>query len=467
MTDKLNNCFIEGKMSQVIWRYTLPMFGAILALLAYDLLESSLLAQNSAEILTSLGFTLPITTAMMALAIGTSIRCNNKVVKYACVANAKLNETIVNSLVISALIIVSSSMIALFLADDLLRLLGNNQWQGHTASTQTTATLTQQSNYMTVRYLGWIFLALIWQVNAILRAIGKTNLASGIMLSWLSFKSILVVVLSLPESDYYQVGLVGLSYTHGISDLLFACISLFILQRVTKISLPKFDEFKYALKATKRDGFLVIIQQLITPFSMAVLTAIAASINHSYVAAFALLFRMEALFLLIPLVLTTSMPAIIGTNYWSGYFDRVKQAYRFVFMFIVITQLVVATFLLLNSEFLAKFLCAQTSVTDHIADYLLFVPWGYLGAGCAMVYQSCLNAKGKTLDATIVAISHRLILLLPLAFLGSLATTNEGFFQGIMLGHLLAGVFVIYAFRSKANQDVSSGHFLKKALSTS
>jgi hypothetical protein len=36
------------------------MFGAILALLAYDLLESSLLALNGEQALTALGFTLPI-----------------------------------------------------------------------------------------------------------------------------------------------------------------------------------------------------------------------------------------------------------------------------------------------------------------------------------------------------------------------------------------------------------------------
>ena len=351
MTSKINNCFIEAKMSQVIWRYTLPMFGAILALLAYDLLEASLLAQNSTEILTSLGFTVPITTAMTALAIGTSIRCNNKVVKFACIANAKLNETITSSLVISAIIILSFSFLALIFGDDLLTLLGNNRWQGHTDSTQTSTTLKQQSTYMTVRYIGWFFLALIWQVNSILRALGMTKLASAIMLSWLGFKGILVVVLSLPESDYYQIGLVGITYTHGVSDLLFACISFYFLKRTTKITLPKIAHIKQALNARKRDSFLVMTQQLITPISMAVLTVIAASIDYSYVAAFALLFRMEALFLLLPMVLTTSMPAIIGTNYWSGHFARVKQAYVYIFSFIIITQLMLAAFLFFNSVY--------------------------------------------------------------------------------------------------------------------
>ncbi len=98
MDQELKNWFTQEKISKVIWQSTLPMFGAILALLAYDLLESSLLALNGEQALTALGFTLPITTAITAIAIGMSIITNNKVVKYACLHGDELAKSIVISL---------------------------------------------------------------------------------------------------------------------------------------------------------------------------------------------------------------------------------------------------------------------------------------------------------------------------------------------------------------------------------
>ena len=126
---KKNNKFIVDNITTVIWRCTYPMIGAVLALLAYDLLESSLLALSSADTLAALGFTLPITTAMTALAIGTSICCNNNAVKIACLEKNKLNETITTSLVISSIIILAFTLFALIFGQNILELLGYDNWQ--------------------------------------------------------------------------------------------------------------------------------------------------------------------------------------------------------------------------------------------------------------------------------------------------------------------------------------------------
>jgi len=190
--------------------------------------------------------------------------------------------------------------------------------------------------------------------------------------------------------------------------------------------------------------------------SMAILTMIAANMGYSYVAAFALLFRLEAIFLLIPMVLTTSLPAIIGTNFWSGHIERVKQAYLLVFGLVMIAQVSIAGLLLLNSDFIASFICPQDEVVLHLKAYLFWVPWGYMGAGCAIVYQSCLNAEGKSVQASLVGIMHRLLFLLSFTLIGTWIATEQSFYQGIMLGHLAGGLFVFYLFYKK---HLANGHY--------
>lgn len=451
--NQAKSCFTDDTISKVIWRYSLPMFAAVVALLGYDLLESSLLAQNSLNTLTALGFTLPITISMTAIAIGTSIRCSNKAIKFACLNQPLLKQTISTALITSTMLIVSFAAVAAIFSQELLNVLGNQSWQVFPESQELTTLIQQQNDYLLVRFLSWGFLGLIWQCNAIFRALGEIRIASHLMVSWLVFKSILAIALLSPTSPLFQEGLAGLSFIHGITDTVFALISLGLLSQKVALRLPSLTAISHSIRQPKLDATIIVIQQLITPLSLAILTIIAAKIDSAYIAAFAILFRVEAVILLLPMILTTSMPAIIGTNYWSGYNERVKKAYRLIFTTIVIIQLCIALMVCYYSDFLARILCPQTGVLAHLENYFIWVPWGYAAAGCAIVYQSCLNAKGKTIQAIFIAIAHRIILLLPLTTFGSMMSPSKGLFQGMLLGHIGVGLLVLLMFKLSNKQS--------------
>ncbi|MCJ8321983.1 MAG: MATE family efflux transporter [Colwellia sp.] len=450
MEQQLKNWFTQGNLHQVIFKTSMPMVGAILALFSYDLLESTLLAFNGEDVLTALGFTLPITTAIAAIAIGTSIRTNNKVVKQACLQQDKVATTIVSSIVSSMFLISFLSLLFYLVNDFLLATLGSTSWS---ASSDNLSDITDsQQTYLNARYLGWLFLTVIWQVNGVFRALGKSALASALLFAWLLTKSLLAIVLLTPESSWHLVGLSSLAVNHLTIDLLFAVISMVLLINKVPLKWPskaQFREIYFSPSTDNLAGLIVISQQLITPISFALLTMIAASIDSTYIAAFAIILRMESLFLLIPMVLTASMPCIIGINYWSGRIDRVKAAYFITFAVIVLSQSLIAILLYLNSDMLSYFVCSETSVARFISSYLTWVPLGYIGAGCAIVYQSCLNSEGKTLIASTIGITHRLLFLLPMALLGTVIDTENSFFQAIMFGHLLSGGYVIYLFKKQ------------------
>lgn len=446
MTVKDHTSLLEGKISSIIWRNSQPMFMAILLLLMYELLESGLIALSSTATLTAFGFTVPITAAMTALAVGTSIRCNNKVVKSACLEKNNLGRNISQTLIISALTLVIFTILALVFSEQLLHLLGNNNWLSSEEAIKAPQLAVEQSSYINNRYFSWLFLGAVWQINGILRALNFSQLASNIMVAWIVLKGSLALLLLLPQSPWYFDSLVAISLIHAISDISFTLISFYLLQRKVKLSWPSLNEFKTQCKQPKLNSILVIGQQLITPLSLAILTIIAASYNHIYVAAFALIFKLEAIILLIPMALTTSMPAIIGFNYWTGHHDRVKQAYRYMFATVLIAQFVIAIALNYTVDFWANSLCPHDSVTIHLKHYLTWLPWGYIGAGCVIVYQSTLNAKDKAITASVLGIMHRLILLIPLAWFG----LNDGeysLYPALMLAHLSSGFCVLYLFR--------------------
>ncbi|WP_286267393.1 MATE family efflux transporter [Thalassotalea atypica] len=437
------------------------MLGAILALLCYDLFESSLLALSGVNTLAALGFTIPLTTAMTAIAIGLSIRTNNKVVKSGCLERSNVNNVITTSLLMSVLIVGFLALFAYASNAQLLALMGSESWAQTNLSNEKLALVSQQNQYMAARYFGWIFLALIWQVNAILRALGHGVLASNLMLSWLTIKSILASLLLLPSSEFSIVAIKALSYVHVTSDLLFALLSVAILAKKLKLVFPRVNVMKSQLKTPKKDVIVVLLQQLITPVSISLLTIIAASIDYAYVAAFAFILRMESLFLLIPMVLTTSIPAIIGSNYWVGNKQRVVQAYLITFSFIILIQFIIAALLYFYIPSLSHFVCKQDTVVTYISRYFIWVSWGYLSVGCIMVYQSCLNAKGKTMQALVLGVLHRIVLLLLFAYVGSQLALQEDFYQGIEYGHVINAAVSI---NDNFYQGILIGHIVSGLL---
>jgi len=456
-----NLCFYQNKLTHLIWKTSLPMVGAILALLLYELLESSLLALSGADTLTAIGFTLPLTTAMTAVAIGASIRSNNKVIKSACLDNSNLANTIATSLLLSVLLVGSFAILAYVSNQHLLSLLGNNQWLEIKQTSEKFFLAEQQKDYMAARYFSWIFLALIWQVNSILRALGHAILASSLMFAWLTVKAVLAALLLIPSSNIFLGAFSGLTYVHVISDIFIAFVSLIILCKKLKLSFPRLSEIKLQISSPKKNAVIVILQQLVTPLSMGLLTIIAARIDYSYIAAFAFILRMESLFLLVPMVLTTSMPAIVGSNYWVGNKQRVKQAYLITFTAIILSQLIIAVLLFFYSSYLSAFLCSQSTVASYISRYFVWVSWGYLSIGCVMVYQSCLNAKGKSMQALVLGTLHRIVLLLPFAYLGSVYALKNDFYQGMLFGHVIEAAITT---NDHFYQGILAGHIASGLL---
>jgi len=459
-----SHSFTNAPVGMLLWRNSAPMLSAILALFAYDLLESSLLAFQNESTLTAFGFTLPITAAMTALAIGLSIHANNKTVHCNCVEKEKLAQTIVTTLITNTIVVAVFSLLFMLGNEQLLFVTGNANW---TLATTHQQSIQEQSSYMYLRYLGWVFMALFWQTNAVLRALGWMKIASYLMLGWAITKALLATLILTPQSPLFTEGFSNLAMVHLFSDVLFAAISLLYLFTKIPLVCPHLENFSLKCSTIRIESLLIVLQQFITPISMAALTAIAASLSTDYVAALALLFRLEAIFLIVPMALTTSMPALVGANYWLNKKSRVRSFYQVAFSAVFLIQIAIAILLMTQSHYLSSFVCPHEAIAQHLDNYLKWVPWGYAAAGIAIVFQSCLNAKKKTLQATFLALCHRILFILPLATIGAVSFGDDGFYQGLLLGHLGAVIpvlFLLNRFGYLRNQDTTNNQTLSKGI---
>jgi Na+-driven multidrug efflux pump len=429
------------------------MLLAIFLLFSYDVLESQLLSQISLEALTALGFTVPVTTAMAAFAIAITITTNTAVTKTLSQNIADTSTVVVNALIIAIAISLLLSVLGYWFSENIFQFLGIDYAMlpdsYHLGPRPQLLPLIE--NYMSWRYLGWVFLVLIWQVNSLLRAVGLINHASGIFIFWILSKVILALLLFNDQLSMSASPLETAAIVHFICDAIFASLALYILFQKLSLKSVKWQHISpiETFKQLSIVGLPATLQQILTPLSITLLTILVVSYGQVYVAMLGIIFRLEVLLLLVPMVLTTALPSIIGVNWWSGHYQRVSAFLFHSKVMVLVTQLIVAALLFVYADNVALWFSTNELIQHNIQAYLKIVPIGFVGAGITIICQSSFNATGHYIKASILSVAHRIVLKLSCCYIGLTLNGIEGLFIGILSAHLLSAVITLMlAYRS-------------------
>jgi Na+-driven multidrug efflux pump len=440
---------IQAPASKVLLHMTSPMMVAIFLLFSYDVLESHLLSTISLEALTALGFTVPLTTAMAAYAIAVTIATNALVTKALSQSKANAAKVIVNLIVLTVILSISFAALGYLLNDYIFRFLGIDYAMlpdsYHLGPRPKLMPLIE--SYMQWRYIGWVFLVLIWQINSLLRAVGLVTNASALFICWMTSKILLTLFLFNFTVLSQHAALETAALVHLVADAIFAVISIWLLLK--KLNIKAYGQISIeplnTFKTMSIVGLPATLQQLLTPLSITLLTVMVVSYGQIYVAVLGIVFRLEVLLLLLPMVLTTSLPSIIGVNWWSGHRDRVRWFLFNSKIAVALCQLLIAIALLIWAEHIAAIFSQDQHIQHSIQLYLTIVPIGFVGAGITIICQSSFNATGHFIKASILSLSHRIVLKLSCGYIGIINHGIEGLFIGILCAHLLsAGLALIF-----------------------
>ncbi|WDE07448.1 hypothetical protein SG34_011470 [Thalassomonas viridans] len=447
---------LNAGIKRLILAMTLPLLPAIFLLVSFDLLETCLVSQYGTRALAALAFSAPLTITLAAVAIAASITTNNWICQTVSSNKRALKSNIAAALISSSAVVLLLSAVFYLLTPWILKLLGI-EYAAIPASFHQGARpdlAPWVNDYARLRFLGWIFLALIWQVNGIFRSLGYVHQASWLLTGWMLSKMLLAAVLfydlvpaHLAAGTGQDNPLMAVAQLHLLSDSLFALISVIALMR--KFSLTRDDlraiPWMHAGKQLSAIGLGALFQQSLTPVSIGLLTLIIAGLGADKVAVFGIVIRIEALALLIPVAFTASLPGLIAANWWAGKIKRVRALVSTSFVILILTQLVVAFALFSLQHSISGSLSQDIAVQAGIEDYLTWVPLSFIGSACVMVAMSCFNAMGCKSTAAILGFNTKILILLPLALLGSLLSGLHGLFIGISLANFLM-VFIAWLF---------------------
>lgn len=455
---------LKTSVLKLIIYSSLPIFPAIFLLVAYDLFEITLIAKLCSEHLSALSFSAPITIAMTGFTIALSIATNNWICRVKSETSTYSNDNMMGGLnvnVIRALTVVSLftlfiSLLLYMTTPLIYSVLGTTSSPTSAVDLAVTSLATEYTN---IRLVSWLPLVLIWQCNGILRSLGHIKPASTVLTLWMLSKFALSYILigdgTCAQSS--NSGIMGAGYGHLISDTCFAFVSLLITFRMLGIDNIVIQKIKWrnTFRQISITGLNATLQQLYMPVCIGVLTYFVASIAHEKLPLLSIVFRIEALALLTPMVFTASLPGILAANWWANEYSRVKSFIINSFAIVFIIQIAIALLLFANAQSIFIALNLSNVLKADLDAFLLFVPISLIGAGFVMLTQSYLNAINHATQANVLSLSHKILFTLPLAIIGLYYLSLTGMFIAIAVANMITAFFAVKRLRQLSQQNHS------------
>ncbi len=431
MTQKLG----EGKVLPLVFKLTIPAVVAQLITFLYNVVDRMYVANIKdcgMDALAALGIVLPITLIMLSfsnlIGLGGSARAG---IKLGEGNNDEANKIFNVSAVLLTAIGIFLSVLTFFLAKNIVILFGCPD-----------SAVSLATSYLKIYSLGTVFVMLAQGMNSYITTQGYSGAA---MISVL-IGAVANIALDPLFIFVFDMGVSGASLATVISQFIsFVWITAFFFS--------KKSVFKFRIKDMKWDTRRVfsIVSLGFSPFVMTI-TECAIQIvfnvnlnvstggNKDYTAALTIM--MSALQLIaLPLNgLGYGMQPFVSYNYGKGDAKRLKEGVRDVTIVAFVFTVIVWSLSLAFPKIYAYIFSASDSVKEIVAEYTPLFLMGSIMFFVQMTLQNINVALGQAKSALILAVTRKVILLIPLCYTLTHFIGFKGVYLSEGIADLIAGI---------------------------
>ncbi|QCG49590.1 MATE family efflux transporter [Aeromonas schubertii] len=412
-------------------RMTGPMIVGIVAILAFNLIDTFFIGLLGTEALAAVSFTFPVTFVVTSLIMG--LGAGLSAVLGHTLGQGRHDEAAhftTDALLLTLLMVSSLSLLGAATIDPLFRLLG--------ASDRLIALI---HDYMVIWYLTVPLLALPMVGNAATRATGDTKTPSLVMAVAGLVNGLLDPLLIFGWGPVPALGIKGAAIATSLSWLMAMLVSLRILyrrDRLLLLTLSPWPALKRHWQAVLHVALPAAFTNMLNPLANALLMMIFAGLGTEVVAAYGAASRVEALLLIVMMALSSVLAPFVSQNTGAGNPQRAHAALMLAMRFALLFQLLIYAIIWLLAPWVATLFSTHPVVVETMTRYLHLIPLGYGCQALVMLLASALNGVRASTIALLFNGLRLFGLLLPLAWLGSRQGV-EGIFLGILLANLVAG----------------------------
>lgn len=419
-----------GNESKVILAFSIPLLLGNLFQQIYNLSDSIIVGRLlGKQALASVGFYFQINLLIIAISMGISIGFSILTSKYFGSKNFRNIEKLFStSFIFSLLLSLTIVLLLLFFQKNIFKIL-NIPSQIYK--------LTQL--YYQVMLLGIIPIFLYNAVSGILRGIGDSK---GPMI-FLIASTLLNILLDLIFILNLNMGVKGAAFATVISQLFSLLGSyIYIIKFYPNLNLKLYDFDTNILKYSLKIGIPATMQYLFACLGMIVIQVLINGYGTTYMAAFIIASRIDALAQMPILNLGNALSNFISQNIGAKKTDRIKNGFYSTVKSGSVISITISMLILLNKYTIVSMFTKDTEVINVAINYLKIVSGFYILFAIMQITNGVLIGYRKSLIPMISTIVSLCLIQVPISiylsstklkFLGICIAVPIGWFFGFLI----------------------------------
>ncbi len=436
---------IEGPVLNQLLSLTWPSIGGFLSMIIFNMTDTYFVSLMGTEALAAMGFTFPVVMVIGSASTGISMGAASVISRAMGQGDHyHMKRTATDGVLLSVLFVTIVSAAGLLTMDPLFRFLGA---EGES--------LKLVKDYMFIWYIGAVTVTMPAISDSCLRAVGDMMRPFIVMTVCALLNVVLDPILIFGYFGVPAMGIRGAALATLISRFAGMVTTLSFLHfhaGLVDFSIPKFREVRESWSRILHVGIPATMTQLLLPLSRSFLTKMAAASGGTVaVAAMAAGSRIEGFIQMLIVAYSLALIPMVGQNWGAGRMDRILSIRRISLRFALVYGALVFVVFLFIAEPVARLFSSETMVVKGTAYYLKLMALSAAGLGYMTFMNQSLNSAGKPYASARLNLITYIVILLPLAWVGSTLWDFKGIVIALALTQVLGALWAhgeaMYVFR--------------------
>lgn len=387
-----------------LWDLAIPMMFGMMVQTIYSLVDMIFVGMVGSTSLTALAFNLPILFFGMGLVFGLGSGVTAVIAQYIGSNDLeKANNCAQQSIYMGLIIGFILTFVGLVFGKEILKFLGTPL-----------NILPLAWSYFKIIVSAYVFIVMSIFFRSIFSGEGdmKTPMIVG------GFGTILNIILDPIFIFSFKMGVEGAAIATVVSQIFVSLIFTYLLL-IKKYSLIKISlsVYKFSFKILRK----IIKIGLPASFSMIIMSVGGASFNRilvefssEAVAAFQIGIRLDHVFLIPAISISTSVVTLVGMFYGAKKFNLVKQITFYAIRSTVLIGIIIGFLFFIFSDNIASVFSDNINIQKLSSQYLRYFVFGYPFVAISMISGRAMQGLGKGMPMLILTLLR--VLVISLAF---------------------------------------------------
>ncbi|MCR4591220.1 MAG: MATE family efflux transporter [Lachnospiraceae bacterium] len=418
--------FINGDAGKSLLKMVIPLFAAMVLMMAYNLVDSvwvgNLLGESGYAALTTAG-----AVSMILYALTTGISNGVAIVVSRLVGEGdrkKTDKAISTVMIVSMIFAVSLTVILECFLNRILKVFNTPE-----------AIYGDAGSYLSVFLLGYGALLLYMQITSTFRSFGDPVFQMKGM--------ILGTVINIISDPIFikAFGIKGAAAASVLSQII-CLIYAFLYER-------KRAYFKYSIKEFSPEMIPGILKTAIPASAQNCFPALSSMImvilvnrfDVTTIAAYGVVKNVETILFYPAMAMNMALITIVGQLYGAGRGDRIREYMKKAFIIGILLEAALTVLVLIFSTHISMAFVKEEAVAAIVSHGLKIIGIGYICYMITNIYTARMAGMGKTQLSMLLMFFYYLVIRIPLAaVLVSSALELDGLFIAMLISHVVAAL---------------------------